>query len=110
MSRLSACRSRRLISASRRGRRTHERGPGKRSTHLKISQQRKARGGTEQMLDRMSAEDKARMNGVVEQLEQFGKRVERAGGRQVEGAGISRRKQHEQQRYCQGGEELHPTV
>ena len=62
------------------------------------------------MLDRVSAEDEARMDRVIGELEQFDERVKQPRREPVEGAGIFGRAQQKQQRQCQAGKELNPAV
>src|SRR6516165_11273977 len=58
----------------------------------------------------MTAQDEIRIDRVVVELEQLGKRIERGGSDPVERAGIFGLAHQEQQRQSEVGKELHPAV
>src|SRR6516165_6272971 len=55
---------------------------------LEISQQRKAGSSSEEVLERMPAQDEIRVDRMVIEFKQLGERIERAGNNPVERAGI----------------------
>jgi hypothetical protein len=59
---------------------------------LEISQNRETGAGREKMFERMSAEDKVRLDYIIGELKQFGDGVQQRGDDPIESASISRRK------------------
>src|SRR5262249_16296284 len=81
-----------------------------RLTRLEISQDREAGRRGEEMLERVPAQDEMRVDCVVGELEQLGERIKHRGNDPVEGAGIFRRAEHQQQRQGETWKELDPAV